>query len=119
MTLRLTPDLLAAAYEYLRSSPPFRGWHLPDADEVGFTVTRHQDRFSHLKRFVRSKEAEVGVSEQLVGRSHTLIEAMAHEMVHLFQHLRGTETPGTHHNAQWQRLAKNVCRHHGFDPKTF
>ena len=30
--LHLTPDLLEGAYEYLRLSPPFREWRLPDGD---------------------------------------------------------------------------------------
>jgi hypothetical protein len=119
VSLRLTPDILAAAYEYLRATPPFRGWRLPHADEIGFTVSRHRDRHSHLIGYVRSTEAEIAVSEMVVGSSLTLIEAMAHEMVHLKQHLRRSETSKTAHNAEFRRLAALVCRHHHFDPKTF
>jgi len=34
MTLPLTPATLTAAYEFLRTTPPFKGWKLPHADEV-------------------------------------------------------------------------------------
>ena len=33
MTLRLTPDMLAAAYDFLRTTVPFSRWRLPEADD--------------------------------------------------------------------------------------
>ena len=38
MTLKLTPDMLAAGYDFLRTTEPFRAWRLPDAEEVGLQV---------------------------------------------------------------------------------
>jgi len=29
MTLRLTPDMLAAGYDFLRTTAPFQRWRLP------------------------------------------------------------------------------------------
>lgn len=43
---------------------------------------------------------------------------MAHEMIHLHQHLRKTETRAQH-NAEFKRLAAQVCAQHIFDPKSF
>jgi hypothetical protein len=117
--VKLTPDILEAAYEYLRATPPFKGWRLPEGDEIGFIVSRRPDRFSHMQGYVRSSQAEISISEKLVGSTCVLIEAMAHEMVHLRQHLRRTETANTEHNAEFYRLAKRVCAVHGWDFKTF
>jgi hypothetical protein len=46
----------------------------------------------------------------------TLVETMAHEMIHARQQQARTCTPNTEHNAEFQRLAALVARHHGFDP---
>jgi hypothetical protein len=40
MSLCLTPDILAAAYDFLRATEPFAGWRLPDSDIVGFHILR-------------------------------------------------------------------------------
>lgn len=117
--LRLTHENLPAAYEYLRACEPFKKWGLPHADEVAFTVSRHRDRYAHMVGYQRSREAEIAISELRVGSTDTLMSTMAHEMVHLHQHLRGTETANTMHNADFMRLARAVCREHGFDPRAF
>ncbi len=65
MTLPLTPEMLRACYEFLRSTPPFRRWSLPPGDEIGFHVTRNRTRIGGC------------------------------------------------------RLARRICRRHGFDPKAF
>lgn len=119
MALRLTHENLPAAYEYLRACEPFDKMRLPEADEVGFSVTRHKDRYGHTVGFQRSTEATIGISEVCVGSTLKLHETMSHEMLHLYQHLRRTETPGVQHNAEFKRLARIVCRIHVFDPKSF
>lgn len=118
MRLRLTPDILAAAYTYLRECAPFKGWRLPESDDLAFSVTRHKDRFSHMQGECRSTNAEIAVSEIKVGCTRVLMEAMAHEMIHLQQHLRKMDRGGDH-NADFKRRAGRVCIIHGFDPKTF
>lgn len=119
MALRLTTENLPAAYEFLRACEPFCKWGLPHADEVEFTVGRRRDRFGHMRGDVRSLGAEIMVSEAIVGSVGRLVETMAHEMIHLRQHRRGTETSGTQHNAEFKRLAASVCRSMMFDPKAF
>jgi hypothetical protein len=113
MTLRLTPEMLERAYDFLRTTPPFRGWSLPDADAVEFHVSRKDDCFGW---FIPVK---IGVSERNVGHTATLVRIMAHEMIHLYQHLIKSDRDGVNHNANWRKLANQVCRHHGFDPKSF
>src|SRR5690349_18038866 len=59
MSLRLTPDIIEGAYEFLRMTPPFRGWRLPPADEVEFVVSRHKRYLGYhrgLKHKVNSHE---------------------------------------------------------------
>lgn len=119
MSLHLTPELLERAYEYLRASRPFRNWKLPEADELGFEVSRHKDRYGHMHGYVRSPDADIAISECSVGSSTTLIEKMAHEMIHLKQHVHKTETANTQHNAEFKRLARVVCAEHMFDFKDF
>lgn len=119
MVLRLTHKNLPAAYEYLRACEPFCRWKLPEADEVEFHVTKHRDRYGHMHGDVRSKKAAIALSECCIGSSAKLIEKMAHECIHLKQHVHGGETANTTHNAEFKRLAKKVCAIHLFDFKDF
>ncbi len=99
MGLPLSPDLIAGAYEFLRLTPPFRGWRLPHADDVEFVVSRHRTHVAYhrgLRRKVRSHE--IGISEVCVGHTDTLLRAMAHEMIHQYQQRARSETPP--HRAQ-------------------
>lgn len=119
MTLRLTPKVLIRAYEYIRVTEPFDRLKLPSHKAIKFRVTRHKDRFAHTLGYRRTKEVEIAVSEKCVGSSRVLIECMSHECIHLYQHLNGTETANTQHNAEFEALADEACKCHGFDRKTF
>ena len=58
----------------------------------------------------------VCVSEAHNGHVVTLLATLAHEMIHLRQHLtRDREL----HGPRFKRMAARVCAAHGFDPKTF
>jgi len=118
VTLRLTPEMLAAAYEFLRVSAPFRAWSLPHADDVEFHVIAARDRRGHYCRG-ESAPHRIAVSAANVGHSETLLRTIAHEMLHLHQNERGTETSRAEHNVEFHRLARIVCLHHGFDPRAF
>lgn len=114
MTLRLTPDLIAAGYEYIRCSVP--RWHLPEADEIGFAVVKDTKMFADFCLY--KGEPLIRVSEQMHGHTSTLLGTIAHECIHLYQHLKGLDNGGEH-NADFWRRAKRMCALHGFDPKTF
>ena len=117
MTLHLTPEMLEKSYDLLRVSPPFRRYSLPPSEEITFHVgrTRHlQGEYDH----VRDVGHVITISDGKIGRLVSLIEVMAHEMIHLYQREKKSETPAQH-NVEFRRLAKIVCRHHGFDPKLF
>ena len=112
--LHLTPEILRAAYEYLRACPPFNRWKLPQADEVEFHVTRHTDRRGDCEATVDGHC--VRISAALIGRTSSLMETLAHEMIHVRLDRKGVRS---HHGRDFQRCAAQVCRYHGFDLKLF
>jgi hypothetical protein len=114
MTLRLTPDMLAAGYDFLRTTEPFKGWKLPESDDIGFAVVR--DPKMHADFGVENGTPIIRVSENGAGHTITLLASLGHEMCHLRQHLKGYRDA---HGASFKAMAKRVCAAHGFDIKTF
>ena len=117
MTLPLTVETLEACYEYLRTTPPFSKWKMPPGHEVKFTVGRARDCFAYYQW--DGNRHTITVSENSVAHTITLINAMAHECIHLHQFRQGLNTSNTEHNADWHARATKVCRLHGWDRKTF
>jgi len=114
MTLRLTPDMLAAGYDFLRSTQPFKNWRLPEGEELGFHVVRRTSLSADFG--VEEGIPFIRVSEASNGHTATLLASLAHEMIHLRQHLTGDREL---HGPRFQRMAALVCAAHGFDPKIF
>ena len=114
MSLCLTPDMLAAAYEFLRATKPFKNWRLPHGDEVGFGVIRDPNLYADFG--IDNGIPVIRISEAKNGHTATLLATMAHEMCHLRQEKLGDRG---HHTAAFRRMAARVCRAHGFDLKTF
>lgn len=118
--LPLTPDMVAAVYECLRQFPPFSSWKLPPAEEVEFRVSNQPNSMGEYTRYARTVDHIVIVSSLTIGHFATLASVVAHEMVHLKQALDGTEpSRAGGHNAEFRRLAKQVCKIHGWDCKAF
>lgn len=115
--MKLTPDLLEATYDFLRRTSPFRRWSLPEGGTIEFVVGKTREKMGHYVWHPR-KGYVIMISDARVDHTVTLLTTMAHEMIHLYQAKRGTETRAAH-NAEFRRLAKIVCRHHGFDPLEF
>lgn len=117
----LTPFNLEAAYAFLQTTPPFNRWKLPSPDEVEFVVNASRTEFGACVKYKRLKEWSIEVSSYMVSLPHTLLEVMAHEMIHLYQGVRGVGSRNTksQHDAEFHRFAKRVCAYHGFDPKRF
>lgn len=109
--------MLEATYELLRTTPPFRGWKLPPADEVEFHLMRFNDRGADYERKPNGTHC-IRVNEKWCGNLTLLLRYMAHEMVHLHH---GTICPSdsAHHGTWFKKLAATVCRHHHLDPKSF
>ena len=116
MNLSLTPDMIAAAYELLRTTPPFRRWKLPPAEEVEFRVGAYETHFAD--HCVKKHQHIITVSYKTCKQLATLLPAIAHEMIHVRQAEIGTHF-GTQHGYHFQRMADSVCRHHGFDRGAF
>lgn len=119
MSLKLTVEMLRAAYDYVRTTPPFNRWNLPPSEVVTFKIGRMADiRGLHVYEFDTDKHS-ITISEVCVGRTSSLMEAMAHEMVHV--HQQAAKTPGrrSEHGAEFRKFAARVCKYHGFDLKLF
>lgn len=119
MTLHVTPEMVAAAYEFLRTTLPFRRWKLPHADEIVFRVTLDHMRLGHFRRD-RYDRREITVSARSVGHTCTLIETVGHEMIHLHEDIRGTlYKTRAEHSGFFRRQAALACKYHGWDPRVF
>lgn len=110
----LTPEMMAGAYEYLRTTKPFSAWRLPHADDVEFHVTKHReivgDHCMHgAKHVIRASAANIGTTAELM-------RVMAHEMTHAHCDRQGVRGE---HGREWQAAADKVCRFHGFDRRAF
>jgi hypothetical protein len=117
MSLPLNPEMLAAAYSYLSVTPPFNRWNLPDAEDIIFRINRSIDTQGYYCR--EGKRHVISISTRRTGRSSSLIEVMAHEMIHLHQRDVQMDSPTAQHNAAFLKIAARVCHIHGFDLKLF
>lgn len=119
MSLPLTPTTVAAVYACLRSFPPFSRWRLPAAGIMEFKITKLKSEQGHYNRYIRTDYHWIAVSEAGVEHFDTLAQVVGHEMIHLKQGIDKTETPNTEHNAEFRRLASQVCKQFGWDAKAF
>jgi hypothetical protein len=112
--------MLAAAYDFLRSAPPFSKWNLPEAEDIDFKVSRRPSEFGRYQRV--GDRHTISMSAASIGQTATLMRYLAHECIHLHLELTGMESrsggPNTH-NVAFRKLAAQVCKIHGFDPKAF
>lgn len=119
MSLPLTPETMAAAYDFLRTTPPYKALRLPHSDEIIFRVTRDPRKFGHYRRD-RYDRREIAISARCNGFTTRLLETMGHEMFHLHEDLIGIlYKANTEHGATFRGLAKRACRYHGWDLKAF
>lgn len=117
MTFKLNPAVLRYSYDFLCTTEPFCRWNLPDGDDVVFEVGRTAQCFGWYN--TRMGKHVITISRAKIGQVTTLIETMAHEMIHL--HIQNSEiTDTSDHGRVFRRLAARVCKVHTcFDPKRF
>lgn len=115
MILPLTPEVLAAAYDYLCELPPFSSWSLPPSDEIKFKVVRKNDCYGYYWR--KDGKHNIAISSRLVGRHESLLSSMAHEIIHL--HLTEIGTTGDPHGPEFVSLSQDICLIHGWDILNF
>jgi hypothetical protein len=115
MKVNITPELVAATYDMLCQTAPFKGWGLPPSDDVRITVMRTREFYADCSRNEKG-EYHLRVSQVKQRSLFFLIMTVAHEMVHI----REAQTGGNpSHGAAFRKLAMQVCRTHGFDPGAF
>lgn len=120
MTFKITPEILEATYTFLRATPPFSGMRLPEADDVEFCVSRRNDEFGRYQW--TGTQHHISISELTVGSTSTLLQTMAHEMVHLTLEQDGLESyrgGKNTHNKHFRARAARICKVHGWDAKAF
>ncbi len=117
--MQITPEMMRGAYEYLRQTPPFNQWKLPPGREVKFFVMKTKRYQALYSRYRHTNQHLIEVSGTRCSHTITLINLISHEMIHMYQALKGTEPPVAQHNAEYYELTKLVCEEHGFDPKNF
>ena len=120
MSLPLTPETLAAAYDYLKATPPFNKWNLPESEDIKFKVGKGRRDYGSYRW--DGKQHTVTISSNMVGHTATLLRYLAHEMIHIQLEETDMEsrTGGQDtHNAAFRVLAAQACKVHGFDPKAF
>ena len=113
--MTLSRDALRACYDFLNETLPFSRWNLPDGEDVEFRVVRDPSLFGW--DLLENGRHINGISSTTVGHTDTLIRTMAHELVHLHEHHSGPCRKG--HSRAFRAYAKQVCKHHGFDPRAF
>lgn len=114
--IRLTPHMIAGAYDFLRECQPFKAWKLPEPDLIEFRTVRDSGCYGY---FQFNKVPIIGINDTGVGHTDSLIKIVAHEMIHMHQYFARLETAGAVHNANFRKLADRVCRIHGWDSKMF
>ena len=114
--LHITPEMIEAAYVFLLTTMPFRRWNLPAADLVVFSVSRHKDKRGDW--CMQDRAHVIRISAATITRLPSLIETVAHEMCHMRDKIEGGRNDIAH-GRNFRRLAKQVCRYHGFEESLF
>lgn len=109
--LHITPEVLAAAYTFLRSTRPFCRWKLPPAESVKFRVTGSMTEAGYCKG-----TEEIGVSKKCSAHTSSLLATMSHEMIHMHLNAKGVRA---HHGPDFVKASGQVSREHGWDMKRF
>jgi hypothetical protein len=108
--------MIEAAYNFIRTTPPFKGWSLPPGEEVEFHATRHRDLDGKYE--FGGKQHVITVSTALATDFTWMLQTVAHEMVHLSHQIKGLERRNPH-GSVFLRHAKTVCRLNGWPLETF
>lgn len=108
--MQISVDAVVAAYNFLKATPPFRRWGLPDSDDIEFAVTGSRKEYGAA---VWAKR-RLYVSARLIGHTDTLLRVLAHEMAHFRADSQGETSV---HGRLWHQAVRAICREHGWDAK--
>lgn len=117
MGLKVTNELVEATYELLRMTKPFKGWRLPHADDISFSIFRDRTARGEFKMSA-SGVPTISINDTYHHTLHELTKTVAHEMCHLHEQLYGPRKD-IHHGAWFNDCADKVCKAHGFDRGAF
>lgn len=117
MKLVITPQNLAAAYDYLSETKPFVGWNLPPSEDIKFKVVRTRPKFAEAFH-MKDGSIVIEFSQPMTRTTDTLMRTMAHEMIHVYEYYHRIKT-ASDHGASFMKMAEQVCAVHGFDPTVF
>jgi hypothetical protein len=112
--LVLTQTILAACYDFLRVTSPFKAMRLPPSSEVVFRVVNDSGIFADF-RIERGKPT-IRVSAAKNGTLLTTLSTVGHEMKHLDQWIKGDRE---HHGPRFRRFAARAAAILGVDPKLY
>jgi len=115
--MRLNLPILQAAYELLAATEPFIKWNLPDGEDVTFKVAKTPRDYGWYNKHPGTAHL-IAISGASVDLLPTLLETMAHEMIHLHEHQIGLRNK--YHGRSFYKLVNDVCdAHPNFDRKRF
>lgn len=116
MGIKLTPEVLAAAYDLLLTLEPFSEWNLPPSEDIKFKVDKSlSNRGWYL--YDNGKHT-IGVSQRCCGHIKSLMAVMCHEAIHLHQQQNCLNTKAEHNKA-FKIEADKISADYGFDPCLF
>lgn len=123
MSFPLTPLLIVSMYRMLRDCPPFTSWRLPDADDIEFRTSRRKDAAGeHIEKTPPTRGAKytIMVSTEKNGHLDTILQTLAHEMIHLAQAVaKVPRRYEAHDNQDFVTRARKVCAVMGWDRRAF
>lgn len=114
--LKVTDERVREAYLFLRGLPPFSKWDLPTAGACTFGLLRG---VSHHAEYLKDGKHLILVNPDTHITLTDLLMSVAHEMVHQRQQLVGRLPVKEPHNAEFRRLAKQVCAATGWELQKF
>ena len=113
--MKLTPEILAEHYDWLRSVKPFCDWKMPARHRMMFRITKNKNRRGYFRPL--EKHWVIAISEENNKSVGEVQLTMAHEMIHAHIEMRQPRAP--HHGELFQECAKIVCDWFGFDREKF
>lgn len=117
--MKYSPQHIACMYDMLRQIPPFDKWGLPSSDWVSFEIPKRKDV---LGEFIEVTGAAKPYTIKISSISHdhlfTIMQTLAHEMVHLAQSVKNTDNT-SQHNLDFRKRSRSVCSIFGWDYKFF
>lgn len=118
MDVRL--EHIEAAYTFLQTLyRPFQ--KLPPAEEVEFHVIENPKLYGDYSQWIECRDNAhiIRISTKRHAHLATLLQTVAHEMLHALQNVENTYTPQQEHNADFYARGARIARRFGWDEKAF